>query len=141
RHDGPGRVEEGLELGHEEAHRLPLDAGAEALGGVEDHAGAGAERPVVQEGHAGVEQPVVSHRRRMVARGSGARHWSRMIAPVGGTETDVTGFVVIDPDAAPVGSIAPPPLGITWFIVAPRGTVTETSDGFTSTVPLAKSRR
>ena len=69
-------------------------------------------------------------------------HSSSSTAPVAGTDTDVTGIMVIDPGVVPAAvSIAPPPLGTTWFIVAPSVTVTGLDEGFTSTLPFAKSRR
>src|SRR6266446_6569391 len=53
----PGVVEQRLQVAYEEAHRLPLEALAQALLRLQDRARAGAEGAVVQEGDRGVERP------------------------------------------------------------------------------------
>ena len=64
-----------------------------------------------------------------------------MAADVAATVTDVTLIVVTVPGSSPLASTAPPPDGTTCWYVPPRATVTDADDGFTRTLPPAKSRR
>src|SRR5215472_15508157 len=66
---------------------------------------------------------------------------STISAVVGPTTTEVAATMVSVPLRIPAASTAPPPLGTRCIMVAPSCTVTGEDDGFTNTLPFAKSRR